>query len=130
MPLANYSENKVRVVLKRGQSHPVGLINPVSGMPVAYGISNYYIVALDSGRFQVSLALTPTSGIVKKAYPHDLTVEYATATGVAYGYPNSNGSKVYGHNQGILLNGSAVGIGTGVAEMTGKGTPITFPAYR
>lgn len=129
MPLANYSENKVRVVWKKGYSHPLGLINPVSGMLVDYGISPYYIVALDSGNFQVRLALTSSGAIVKSAYPHDLSVTLAVASG-DYGYPNSNGSKMYGHNAGILLDGSPVGIGTGVAEMTGNGTPVTFPANR
>src|SRR5262245_26646011 len=92
---ANKSENKVRVVSLFGVSAPLGVMDPAVHMKVRYGQDNRWIKTLDSGNFQVGLALASGGAVIAKAYPHDLIVPSGTAA--YFGWPSGGGSVKHGH---------------------------------
>jgi len=101
--MAFQANNKVNVVVHFGYP-AVGRMSPVVGMEVKHGIQTRYIVALDSGNYQVSLSNLSTGVPLLKAYPHELYVTFATATG-SFSWPSGDGSVKYNHSEGMLANG-------------------------
>jgi hypothetical protein len=95
MPV-NKSTNKVRVTRLFGAGATVGFVDPQVNMRVRNGIDSRWIVALDSGNFQVSLGLASGGAVKAKAYPHDLTIDAPQASG--FGWPAGTGSTTLGHN--------------------------------
>lgn len=114
----NKSLNKVRVTSLFGTESNNGLTDPAVGMPVRNGSTPGWIVALDSGNFQVSLALASGGIPVTKAYPHELRV----TTGAAnfFGWPSGQGDVVFGH-LAIFANGTPVTAPNKMTYMSGSG---------
>ncbi len=103
MPL-NRSDNKVRVSKCLGTEEYVGSMDPAVSMTCKYGQETRYIHSLVTGNSVVNLALASGGGIVAQAYPHDLTVSYANATGL-YSFPSTGaGDVVYGHDTAIAAS--------------------------
>jgi hypothetical protein len=107
----NKSENKIRVAQRLGFG-VVGLMDPAVDMNVHFGIDSRWIVALDSGNFQVGLALASGGTVCAKAYPHMLMIDTPTASG--FGWPNIANEPVgFGHS-GVFPGGVPVGVGSGM----------------
>lgn len=118
---ANKSLNKVRVTRLFGTEAAVGLVEPAVHMQVRHGIDTRWIKTLDSGNYQVGLALASGGTVVAKAYPHDL----ACSTGVAdyFGWPGSNTSVTLGHSGTHVTGTDDVTVGT---YLKGDGEPTEF----
>lgn len=117
----NLSLNKVRVTRLFGTEATVGLTDPKVHMQVKRGIDTRWIKTLDSGNFQVGLAMSSGGGVVAKAYPHEL----ACSTGVAdyFGWPAGAGSYKFTHNSTHSVGTETLGSGT---YHDGVGTPNRF----
>jgi hypothetical protein len=122
MPV-NRSTSKVRVTKLYGTDSCSGLIDPMVDMNVRHGTESRWIKALDSGNFQVGLALASGGAVIAKAYPHDLKVSETVAQ--YWGWPTSTGSVTAGHS-GVFPNGVPQGIGSGMAMADGDDVPFTW----
>ncbi len=118
---ANKSLNKVRATRLFGAGASVGLTDPKVHMQVKHASQTRWIKTLDSGNFQVGLALGSGGAVIAKAYPHDLTC----STGVAsyFGWPASNTSTKFGHS-GTRTSGTDDV--TGMEYFDGDGSPTRF----
>lgn len=119
----NKSTNKVRVTRLFGAGATVGLTDPRVHMKVKHQSQDRWIVGLDSGNFQVGLALSSGGAVIAKAYPHTLTVP--TGTAAYFGWPAGNQSVTYGHS-GVFPQGIPVGAVSGMYYLDGTGTTAGF----
>lgn len=120
MPTENKSTNKVRVTRLFGAGATVGLTDPKVNMKVRVGIDERWIVGLDAGNGQVSLAPASGGTPTMKAYPHDLACD----TGVAsyFGWPAGSGSTTFGHGNPPDFGADA----QNTMVYTKGGNPVTF----
>jgi len=120
----NKSENKVRVTPLLGTDAVLGWMDPVVDMKVGFGIETRWIVGLDSGNNQVSLAKASGDDEVGKAYPHQLVVDNDTA--YLHGFPSGDGCVSFGHNTGLRANGPPTAIGNKMVFLKSNGSTYTF----
>jgi hypothetical protein len=121
---ANRDQNKIRVFSVYGVSSPLAMMDPLVNMKVRRGIDDRWVVGLDSGNFQVSLALASGGAVVAKAYPHELMLNSGQAA--YFGWPNGGSGIVTRGHKGVFPNGIPVGVGSGTTYQGGDGNPHTF----
>ncbi len=120
---ANKSENKIKVTKLFGGGGVQGGMDPKVNQRIKRGQQSLWIVGLDSGNFQVSLALTSGGTAIAKSYPHEIFIDVTVASG--WGWPTGGGSIGQGHS-GVFPNGVPVAIGSGTSFQSGDGTVHTF----
>ncbi len=120
----NRSLNKIRVTRLFGAGAAKGLLDPQVNMLVKHQQDPRWIVGLDSGNYQISLALASGGAACAKAYPHECYIDEPVASG--YGWPTSDDSVLFGHDGGINASGPPVIQGTGMWFVDGGGTPTGF----
>jgi hypothetical protein len=96
MPI-DLSSRKVRVTKTYQTDSVVGLISAQVNQRVRYGIQTRWIVSHHPDQTQVRLAAASGGTAIETAYPHDLVMDYATASG-SWGFPSSSGSVSFGHH--------------------------------
>jgi hypothetical protein len=96
----NRSEQKIRVVHTHGTGSAIGLMNPKVDMNVRHGNDLFWIESLDSGNFQVGLALSSGGAVVRKAYCHEITLDDTIAP--YFGFPNGANNPVKLGHSGIF----------------------------
>ncbi len=122
MAIANKSSNKVRVSKGKGSGAIFGLMDPAVNLRVQHGIQTKWIKSLDSGNFQVGLALTSGGTVTAKAYPHELTADLVDASG--FGWPTASTVVLFGHH-GSFPSGVNFQINSsGMDFLTGNQTVI------
>lgn len=117
MPV-NKSTSKVRVTKLFGAGATSGLADPKVHMQVKHGISDMWIKTLDSGNYQVGLALSSGGSVVAKSYPHDLSIDEDVAE--YFGWPTADGSVTLGHS-GVYEGGVPIGTNNKMVYMGGDG---------
>ncbi len=123
MPL-NKSENKIRVTRSPGMDCVLGFMDPHVNMKVKFGIDFRWITGLDSGNFQVGLALASGGTTIAKAYPHQLIIDAPVASG--YGWPTTGGSHKFTHESGIGASGPPTALGNHMVFLKGDGSTNDF----
>lgn len=119
----NKSSNKVRVNRLFGGSDARGMMDPHVDMLVKNGIDSRWITTLDSGNYQVGLALASGGTTIAKAYPHNLVIDEPVASG--YGWPTSTDCILFGHS-GAFPSGVPEALGTGMFYESGAGNEVGF----
>lgn len=108
MSVNNKSSNKVRVTKLFGGGGILGLMDPVVNLKVKYGTETRWIKALDSGNFQVSLAISSGGAIIAKAYPHDLQANVVDASGFGWNSASAGNTTVLFGHHGVFPSGVTV----------------------
>ena len=120
--MSNLSDPKVRVTKVFGGGGALGMCDPQVGLPTQYG----RITVVNSGNATVLVGVgNPSSPVNKRFYTDKLFVTEANAiSDVAW--PTGVGCVLFGHDHGMLANGSPSVVGSGTTYYAGDDQVHTY----